>query len=77
MSLLGSLINSLILATWYQEKFVTPEWVSNFKINIASAPLVMIDANLSSPALVASCKSELDTSYPTLTVTLFKYLWCE
>ncbi|KAG6415014.1 hypothetical protein SASPL_122415 [Salvia splendens] len=38
------------------EKFVTPEWISNFKINICSAPVMMVDANLSRPALLASCQ---------------------
>ncbi|KAH6819791.1 hypothetical protein C2S53_010174 [Perilla frutescens var. hirtella] len=38
------------------EKFVTPEWISNFKINICSSPVVMVDANLSPSALVASCQ---------------------
>ncbi|KAK4437789.1 putative sugar kinase YeiI [Sesamum alatum] len=46
------------------EKFLTPEWIHNFKFNICSAPILMVDANLSSPALVACCKmaAECQTS---------------
>lgn len=44
------------------EKFVTPEWIEQFKYNIRSAPVVMVDANLSPPTLEASCRlaAELD-----------------
>lgn len=42
-----------------QEKFLTPEWIQLFKGNISSAPVLMVDANLSPPALEASCKSNL------------------
>ncbi|XP_076889954.1 pseudouridine kinase-like [Bidens hawaiensis] len=38
------------------ERFLTPEWIVQFKSNIASAPIVMVDANLSPPALKTSCQ---------------------
>ncbi|XP_031267060.1 uncharacterized protein LOC116125490 isoform X1 [Pistacia vera] len=41
------------------EKFLTPEWIRLFKRNISSAPVLMVDANLSPPALEASCRSNL------------------
>ncbi|KAL3814153.1 hypothetical protein ACJIZ3_015421 [Penstemon smallii] len=46
------------------ERFLTPEWIHKFKFNISSAPILMVDANLSLPALVASCKmaSECETN---------------
>ncbi|XP_020551767.1 uncharacterized protein LOC105169905 isoform X1 [Sesamum indicum] len=46
------------------EKFLTPEWIHNFKFNICSAPILMVDANLSPAALVACCKmaAECQTS---------------
>ncbi|XP_057782965.1 pseudouridine kinase isoform X2 [Salvia miltiorrhiza] len=46
------------------EKFVTPEWITNFKINICSAPIVMVDANLSPPALLASCQIAAECGIP-------------
>ncbi|EPS65058.1 hypothetical protein M569_09722 [Genlisea aurea] len=36
------------------EKFLTPEWIRNFELNIRSAPVVLVDANLSPHALVAA-----------------------
>ncbi|KAL0356738.1 UNVERIFIED_CONTAM: hypothetical protein Scaly_1359500 [Sesamum calycinum] len=46
------------------EKFLTPEWIHNFKFNICSAPILMVDANLGPAALVACCKmaAECQTS---------------
>ncbi|KAL7002727.1 hypothetical protein U1Q18_003883 [Sarracenia purpurea var. burkii] len=41
------------------EKFVTPDWIQQFNWNIRSAPVVVVDANLSPPALEASCRSTL------------------
>ncbi|KAH0977746.1 hypothetical protein GBA52_027465 [Prunus armeniaca] len=38
------------------EKFLTPEWIQQFKYNIHSAPVLMIDANLNLSALKASCQ---------------------
>ncbi|MBA0666598.1 hypothetical protein Goklo_002993, partial [Gossypium klotzschianum] len=38
------------------EMFLTPEWIQQFKHTIHSAPLLMIDANLSPPALEVSCR---------------------
>ncbi|KAJ9560976.1 hypothetical protein OSB04_006136, partial [Centaurea solstitialis] len=45
------------------ERFLTPKWISQFKSNIASTPIVMVDANLSPAALQASCElaAEFDT----------------
>ena len=40
-----------------QEKFLTPEWIQQFKYCICSAPILMVDANLIPPALEASCQS--------------------
>ncbi|CAH2036233.1 unnamed protein product [Thlaspi arvense] len=39
------------------EKFLTPEWIHRFEYKISSAPVLMVDANLSTLALEASCKS--------------------
>lgn len=39
-----------------QEKFLTPEWIERFEYKISSAPVVMVDANLSTLALEAACK---------------------
>ncbi|XP_010527589.1 PREDICTED: uncharacterized protein LOC104804910 isoform X2 [Tarenaya hassleriana] len=38
------------------EKFLTPEWIRRFRHNISSAPILMVDANLSTRALEESCK---------------------
>ncbi|PON76868.1 Adenosine kinase [Parasponia andersonii] len=38
------------------EKFITPNWIQQFKHNIHSAPVLMIDSNLNLPALEASCR---------------------
>ncbi|PIN09276.1 Ribokinase [Handroanthus impetiginosus] len=46
------------------EKFLTPEWIQNFKFNIRSAPIVMVDANLSLPALLASCQMAAEHQTP-------------
>lgn len=40
-----------------QEKFLTPEWIQQFKYSICCAPILMVDANLIPPALEASCQS--------------------
>jgi hypothetical protein len=39
-----------------QEKFLTSSWIQQSKQNIFSAPVMMVDANLSLPALEASCQ---------------------
>ncbi|KAL9309108.1 putative pseudouridine kinase [Arabidopsis thaliana] len=46
------------------ENFLTPEWIQRFEYNISSAPLLMVDANLSSLALEASCKLAAESSVP-------------
>ncbi|KAJ0229192.1 PfkB-like carbohydrate kinase family protein [Hirschfeldia incana] len=46
------------------EKFLTPEWIQRFEHNISSAPVLMIDANLSTLALEASCKLAAEVNVP-------------
>lgn len=46
------------------EKFLTPEWINLFKYNICSAPVLMVDANLSPHALEASCKMAAESGIP-------------
>uniref|UniRef100_A0A6N2L3J5 Uncharacterized protein n=1 Tax=Salix viminalis TaxID=40686 RepID=A0A6N2L3J5_SALVM len=41
------------------EKFLTSSWIQQSKQNIFSAPVMMVDANLSLPALKASCQCTL------------------
>ncbi|KAL3638570.1 hypothetical protein CASFOL_017941 [Castilleja foliolosa] len=42
------------------EKFLTSEWIQKFKFNICSAPILMVDANLSPAALLASCRMAVE-----------------
>ena len=42
-----------------QEKYLTPEWIMRFRGLICAAPVLMVDANLNSPSLEASCQSTL------------------
>ncbi|KAK9056750.1 hypothetical protein SSX86_024113 [Deinandra increscens subsp. villosa] len=46
------------------ERFLTPEWIVQFKCNIASAPIVMVDANLSPLALETSCQLAAEVGTP-------------
>ncbi|MBA0814949.1 hypothetical protein Gohar_020741, partial [Gossypium harknessii] len=46
------------------EMFLTPEWIQQFKHTIHSAPLLMIDANLSPPALEVSCQLAAESNVP-------------
>uniref|UniRef100_A0A1J3GLK6 Putative sugar kinase YeiI n=1 Tax=Noccaea caerulescens TaxID=107243 RepID=A0A1J3GLK6_NOCCA len=46
------------------EKFLTPEWIQRFEDKISSAPLLMVDANLSTLALEASCKLAAEFNVP-------------
>ncbi|CAH8355184.1 unnamed protein product [Eruca vesicaria subsp. sativa] len=46
------------------EKFLTPDWIQRFGQNISSAPVLMIDANLSTLALEASCKLAAEFNVP-------------
>ncbi|KAI8554318.1 hypothetical protein RHMOL_Rhmol05G0089200 [Rhododendron molle] len=46
------------------EKFLTPEWIQKFDYKIGSAPVVMVDANLSPPALEASCRMAAEFGIP-------------
>ncbi|KAE8663760.1 purple acid phosphatase 2 [Hibiscus syriacus] len=45
------------------EKFITPEWIQQFKRMIRSAPILMVDANLS-PTLEASCRLAAESNIP-------------
>ncbi|KAJ8567769.1 hypothetical protein K7X08_019977 [Anisodus acutangulus] len=38
------------------EKFLTPEWIVKFKVKISTAPILMVDANLTPHSLEASCQ---------------------
>ncbi|XVE49402.1 hypothetical protein DITRI_Ditri01bG0080000 [Diplodiscus trichospermus] len=46
------------------EMFLTPEWIQQFKHKIHSAPILMVDANLSPPALEASCRIAAEANVP-------------
>ncbi|CAK7329730.1 unnamed protein product [Dovyalis caffra] len=46
------------------EKFLTPSWIQQSKCNISSAPVMMIDANLSLPALEAACQLAVESNIP-------------
>ncbi|XVE93556.1 hypothetical protein REPUB_Repub01dG0205100 [Reevesia pubescens] len=46
------------------EMFLTPEWIQQFKHKIHSAPILLVDANLSPPALEASCRLAAESSIP-------------
>ncbi|KAI3753245.1 hypothetical protein L2E82_25291 [Cichorium intybus] len=46
------------------EQFLTPKWIQQFKSNITSAPIVMVDANLSPLALEASCQLAAEVGTP-------------
>lgn len=46
------------------ERFLTPEWILQFKYNISSAPVLMVDANLDPLALVASCRLAAESNVP-------------
>uniref|UniRef100_A0A1J3EB77 Pseudouridine kinase n=1 Tax=Noccaea caerulescens TaxID=107243 RepID=A0A1J3EB77_NOCCA len=46
------------------EKFLTPEWIQRFEHKISSAPVLMVDANLSTLALEASCKLATEFNVP-------------
>lgn len=46
------------------EKYLLPEWIHRFNINIQSAPVVMVDANLIPPSLIASCRMAAEADIP-------------
>ncbi|KAL4555670.1 hypothetical protein LXL04_038297 [Taraxacum kok-saghyz] len=46
------------------ERFLTPNWIQQFKSNLASAPIVIVDSNLSPLALKASCKLATEVGTP-------------
>ncbi|KAJ1397123.1 Ribokinase-like [Sesbania bispinosa] len=46
------------------EKYLTPDWILHFKSTLLSAPVLMVDANLSCPSLEASCRMAADTGCP-------------
>ncbi|KAL2344697.1 hypothetical protein Fmac_005982 [Flemingia macrophylla] len=43
------------------EKYLTPDWILHFKSTLLSAPVLMVDANLSHPSLVAACRMAADS----------------
>lgn len=53
-----------------QEKYLTPDWILHFKSTLHSAPVLMVDANLSHPSLEASCRSTF-----TLLILSLVSLW--
>lgn len=61
----------LTIMSFTQEKFLTPEWIQTFKSKISSAPLVMVDANLTPPALEVSCRCKSSILLLILIVSLF------
>ncbi|KAM3377046.1 putativeuridine kinase isoform X2 [Capsicum galapagoense] len=46
------------------EKFLTPRWIEKFKCNISSTPILMVDANLTSSSLEASCQIAAQVNTP-------------
>uniref|UniRef100_A0A7C9AQJ4 Pseudouridine kinase n=1 Tax=Opuntia streptacantha TaxID=393608 RepID=A0A7C9AQJ4_OPUST len=46
------------------ERCVTPQWIQGFKPIIRSAPVMLVDANLSIEALNASCRMAADFGVP-------------
>ncbi|KAI5592128.1 hypothetical protein POPTR_004G152100v4 [Populus trichocarpa] len=46
------------------EKFLTSSWIQQSKQNIFCAPVMMVDANLSLPALEASCQLAAESNTP-------------
>ncbi|KAI3429035.1 PfkB domain-containing protein [Psidium guajava] len=46
------------------EKFLTAEWIQQFRYKISSAPVVMVDANLNDHALEASCRLAAGDNIP-------------
>ncbi|KAK2380713.1 hypothetical protein P8452_36890 [Trifolium repens] len=46
------------------EKYLTPDWILRYKSTLLSAPVLMVDANLSGPSLETSCKMAVDTGCP-------------
>lgn len=58
-----------------QEKYLTPDWIFRFKNTLLSAPVLMVDANLSHPSLEAACKSTLHANILILFYPLSVGLW--
>ncbi|XP_027346982.1 uncharacterized protein LOC113858499 [Abrus precatorius] len=46
------------------EKYLTPDWILHFKSTLLSAPVLMVDANLSHPSLETACRMAADTECP-------------
>ncbi|XP_015574632.1 ribokinase isoform X1 [Ricinus communis] len=46
------------------EKFLTPEWILQCKCKISSASVLLVDANLTPPALEASCQVAAEYNIP-------------
>ncbi|XWS39828.1 hypothetical protein CRYUN_Cryun18bG0088000 [Craigia yunnanensis] len=58
------------------EMFLTPEWIQQFKHKIHCAPILMVDANLSLPALEASCKSTLNHHFRFFSLSGWSSAFC-
>lgn len=56
-----------------QEKYLTPDWILHFRNALPSAPVLMVDANLSLPALEAACKSTFHANILILFFPLLDY----
>uniref|UniRef100_A0A0E0KZA8 MaoC-like domain-containing protein n=2 Tax=Oryza punctata TaxID=4537 RepID=A0A0E0KZA8_ORYPU len=46
------------------EKFLSPTWIYQFRLHISTAPLLMLDANLSPDSLEAACKIAHESGVP-------------
>lgn len=46
------------------ERYVTPQWIQHFKSIVLSAPVMMVDANLSLESLLASCQMAAEFDVP-------------
>lgn len=46
------------------EKYLTPDWIFHFKCTLLSAPVLMVDANLSHPSLEVACTMAADMDCP-------------
>uniref|UniRef100_A0A0D9ZV19 Carbohydrate kinase PfkB domain-containing protein n=1 Tax=Oryza glumipatula TaxID=40148 RepID=A0A0D9ZV19_9ORYZ len=46
------------------ENFLSPSWICQFRLHISTAPLLMLDANLSPDSLEAACKIAHESGVP-------------
>ncbi|KAJ9128908.1 hypothetical protein P3X46_034349 [Hevea brasiliensis] len=54
----------MISSQFPRKKFVTPEWILQSKCNISSVSVLLVDANLISPALEAACQVAIKYNIP-------------